>query len=59
MGFIPAGKWDRMSNKDILQSLEIALRTLNERKLSKGELKYASILLRDFATLIDKNIENP
>jgi hypothetical protein len=49
---IPASEWDTMGNWEILQSLEIGIRTLSERDLDGGELYYISLLIQDLAKII-------
>jgi len=48
---IPAKKWREMENIEILGSIETAIRTLKDRKLSDSEKKYAAELAKDLINL--------
>jgi replication fork clamp-binding protein CrfC len=57
---IPAVDWRKLSNMDILGSIEVALRVLRERKLSAEEKKYAATLAKDLIDVASDPIEgNP
>jgi len=53
---VPAKEWRTMESREILESMEVAIRVLKERKLSNEEKKYASALAKD---LVDIAMDPP
>jgi hypothetical protein len=53
---IPAVDWSRMSNSEILTSIEVAARVLKERRLEKEEKRLASLVAKD---LVDIAMDPP
>jgi len=50
-GMVPASRWRELSNLEILQSVETALRILDERDMSREEVRHLAILVH-YAILI-------
>jgi hypothetical protein len=53
---IPAVDWSRMSNSEILTSIEVAARVLKERRLEKEEKRLAGLVAKD---LVDIAMDPP
>jgi len=51
---IPAIEWKEMSSREILNSVEIAIRVLRERKLNDDEKKYVIELVKDFIDIVSE-----
>jgi signal transduction histidine kinase len=48
---VPAEEWRKMTNEEVLQSIDVATRTLKGRTLTKDEKKYAAELSKDLINI--------
>jgi hypothetical protein len=48
---VPAEEWRRMTNEEVLESIDVATRILRDRTLTKDEKKYAAELSKDLINL--------
>jgi hypothetical protein len=51
---VTAKRWREMDNAEILQSIEIAARVLEDRSWSNEELKHLALVISDLAQLLRK-----
>jgi hypothetical protein len=54
---IVARDWGKMDTREILASIEVALKTLRDRDIDQSDLKYLSLLLSDCAILLGEKIQ--